>query len=66
MNVPNSLQNNSMGLLIIISISILFSVFGFLIQRKDGFENKAVNCELLAHIFYNNLLFSCILDLFFL
>jgi hypothetical protein len=32
---PNSLQNNSMGLLIIISISILFSVFGvFLFKRK--------------------------------
>jgi hypothetical protein len=34
MNVPNSLQNNSMGL-IIISISILFSVFGvFLFKGK--------------------------------
>jgi magnesium transporter len=38
MNVPNSLQNNSMGLLIIISISILFSVFGvFLFKRKRWF-----------------------------
>jgi len=38
MNVPNGLQNNSMGLLIIISISILFSVFGvFLFKRKRWF-----------------------------
>ena len=38
MNVPNSLQNNPMGLLIIIAVSILFSVFGvFLFKRKRWF-----------------------------
>jgi magnesium transporter len=37
MNVPNSLQNNSMGLLIIISISILFSVFGVFLFKERWF-----------------------------
>lgn len=38
MNVPNDLQNNSMGLWIIIAISILLSVFGvFLFKRKRWF-----------------------------
>ena len=38
MNVPNGLQNNPMGLLIIISVSILFSVFGvFLFKKKRWF-----------------------------
>jgi magnesium transporter len=37
MNVPNSLQNNSMGLLIIISISILFSVFEFSYSKEEMF-----------------------------
>lgn len=38
MNVPNSLQNNPLGLLIIIAVSILFSVFGvFLFKRKRWF-----------------------------
>jgi magnesium transporter len=38
MNVPNGLQNNPMGLLIIIAVSILFSVFGvFLFKKKRWF-----------------------------
>jgi magnesium transporter len=38
MNVPNDLQNNSMGLWIIIAVSILLSVFGvFLFKRKRWF-----------------------------
>jgi magnesium transporter len=38
MNVPNSLQNNPYGILIIISISILFSTFGvFLFKKKRWF-----------------------------
>lgn len=38
MNVPNGLQNNPMGLLIIIAVSILLSVFGvFLFKKKRWF-----------------------------